>query len=221
MNVNSMQNDVGGENGANYFKGVMAHVHWVDGTAYTPSTFGETDSTSGIWKPKTSPSVTYGTNGFFLKFANSGSLGLDSSGNTNNFTLTGSGTQTQDAPSNNFAIFNRNDRHAGATNNYGDYLTNGNTKITIASAQKGCLRSTIGVSSGKWYWEAKIISKSKGFYGICNNEAFKTTSASIQGTTTASGVWFYENGPYYYAFNHQNNNTSIDSVLTTIFYVLL
>ena len=212
MNVNSMQNDIGGEVGSNFFKGLMTHIHWVDGTAYTPSTFGETDSTSGIWKPKTAPSVTYGTNGFFLKFENSGAMGTDSSGNTNTFTPAGTLTQNADTPSNNFAIFNRNDRHGGATNNYGDYLTLANTKITIASAQKGCLRSTLGVSSGKWYWEAKVISKSKGFYGICNDEAFKTTSASIQGTTTASGVWFYENGPYYYAFNHQNNNTSIDSV---------
>ena len=212
MNVNGMQNDVGGENGGNYFKGIMAHVHWVDGTAYTPSTFGETDSTSGIWKPKTSPTVTYGTNGFFLKFANSGSLGLDSSGNTNNFTLTGNGFQTQDSPSNVFAIFNRNDRHGGSTNNYGDYLTKGNTRIDIASAQKGFLRSTIGVKSGKWYWEAKVISKSKGFYGVCNNTAFGTTSASVQGTTFPSGIWYYENGPNFYAFNHQTNNTSIASI---------
>ena len=43
-----------------YFDGLMAHVHFIDGTAYNPSTFGETDSTTGIWKPKTNPSVTYG-----------------------------------------------------------------------------------------------------------------------------------------------------------------
>ena len=46
------------------------------------STFGETDSTSGIWKPKTAPSVTYGTNGFFLKFENTGNIGTDSSSNS-------------------------------------------------------------------------------------------------------------------------------------------
>ena len=53
------------------FEGLMTHVHFVDGTSYAPTTFGETDSTSGIWKPKTAPSVTYGNNGFFLKFENS------------------------------------------------------------------------------------------------------------------------------------------------------
>ena len=40
-----------------YFDGSLTHVHFVDGTAYDASTFGETDSTSGIWKPKTAPSV--------------------------------------------------------------------------------------------------------------------------------------------------------------------
>jgi len=51
-----------------YFNGSMAHVHFTDGYAYDASTFGETDSTTGIWVSKTNPSVTYGTNGFFLKF---------------------------------------------------------------------------------------------------------------------------------------------------------
>ena len=71
-------------------------------TAYSPSDFGETDSTTGIWKPKTAPSVTYGTNGFFLKFENSGSMGTDSSGNSNNFTVNGTMTQLIDTPSNVF-----------------------------------------------------------------------------------------------------------------------
>ena len=65
----------------------LTHVHFTDGYAYAPTVFGETDSTSGIWKPKTSPTVTYGNNGFFLKFENSGALGTDSSGNSNTFTV--------------------------------------------------------------------------------------------------------------------------------------
>ena len=47
--------------------GYIADVNYVDGQQLTPSDFGETDSTSGIWKLKTSPSVSYGTNGFFMK----------------------------------------------------------------------------------------------------------------------------------------------------------
>ena len=59
-----------GSSASNYFNGLLTHVHFVDGTAYQASTFGETDSTSGIWKAKTSPSITYGTKFFFLKFEN-------------------------------------------------------------------------------------------------------------------------------------------------------
>ena len=91
---------------SNYFNGSMTHLHWIDGTAYDADDFGETDSTSGIWKPKTAPSVTYGTNGFFLKFENSGAMGTDSSGNSNTFTVSGTLTQNVDTPSNNFATLN-------------------------------------------------------------------------------------------------------------------
>ena len=89
-----------------YYNGSMSHFHFIDGTAYEASDFGETDSTTGIWKPKTAPSVTYGTNGFFLKFENSGAFGTDSSGNSNTFTVNGTMTQTIDTPSNVFANWN-------------------------------------------------------------------------------------------------------------------
>jgi hypothetical protein len=69
-----------------YFDGSITHFHFCDGYAYSASDFGETDATTGIWKPKTSPSVTYGTNGFFLKFENSANMDLDSSPN-NTFTF--------------------------------------------------------------------------------------------------------------------------------------
>ena len=48
--------------------GYMAEVHFIDGTALTPSSFGETDSATGQWIPKEVKGVTYGTNGFYLKF---------------------------------------------------------------------------------------------------------------------------------------------------------
>ena len=46
------------------------------------------------------------TNGFFLKFENSGAMGTDSSGNSNTFTVSGTLTQNVDTPSNNFATLN-------------------------------------------------------------------------------------------------------------------
>ena len=33
----------------------MSHVHFADGAAYAPSTFGETDSSTGAWKINTNP----------------------------------------------------------------------------------------------------------------------------------------------------------------------
>ena len=59
----SDQARIGSHNGGgDYLDGILAHVHYVDGLAYAPTTFGEFDSTSGIWVPKTAPSVTYGNN---------------------------------------------------------------------------------------------------------------------------------------------------------------
>ena len=54
-----------------YWNGVISHAHLCDGYSYAPSEFGETDSTTGEWKIKTSPSVSYGTNGWFRFTSNS------------------------------------------------------------------------------------------------------------------------------------------------------
>ena len=64
----------------------MSHTYLTDGYCYAASDFGETDSASGIWVPKLSASVSYGTNGFLMKYA-PGALLTDSSGNGNNLSL--------------------------------------------------------------------------------------------------------------------------------------
>ena len=81
--------------GSDFFDGCMSHVVFLDGVAAAHTDFGVTDATTGIWKPLGSPSVTYGTNGFFLKFDNSANMGLDSSGLGNNLTTTGTIIQTK------------------------------------------------------------------------------------------------------------------------------
>jgi hypothetical protein len=134
--------------GSHFFDGSMSHFHWIDGTAYDASAFGETDATTGIWKPKTAPSVTYGTNGFFLKFENSGAFGTDSSGNANNFTVNGTMTQLIDTPSNVFATMNPLSAYGSVT------LANGNTQVNVADNTDNAT-STFMVSSGKYYWEGK------------------------------------------------------------------
>jgi len=92
--------------GSACFDGLATHIHIVPNSQLAPTVFGETDSTSGIWKPKTSPSVTYTAQGAFLKFENSGNLDLDSSGNNLTFTTSGTLTQSLDTPSNVFACWN-------------------------------------------------------------------------------------------------------------------
>ena len=142
-----------------YFNGSMAHVHFTDGYAYDASTFGETDSTTGIWVSKTNPSVTYGTNGFFLKFENSGAMGTDSSGQSNTFSVSGTLTQNVDTPSNNFAsglsIANGADNLTLTNANNTMYDTDSNWRSGFGS---------IGPSSGKWYFEVKMVGASSNVW---------------------------------------------------------
>ena len=144
-----------------YFDGSMSHVHFIDGTAYDASAFGETDATTGIWKPKTAPSVTYGTNGFFLKFENSGSMGTDSSGNANNFTVNGTMTQTVDTPSNVFATLNPLASQAGSSaSSTTNTFSNGNLTVTDTISETAI--GNLGVSQGKWFWEVKVVTDQDG-----------------------------------------------------------
>jgi len=151
-NTSSATNYIGRKfENSDYFAGLMSHFHFIDGTAYDASAFGETDSTTGNWKAKTSPSVTYGTNGFFLKGENSSALGTDSSGKGNNFTVNGTPTQTIDTPSNVFATVNP--LHFGSDAGTVT-MSNGNT--TFSNSGNDTWRaSTQAVSSGKYYAEFK------------------------------------------------------------------
>ena len=180
-----------GTTATEYWDGYMAHVHFTDGTAYDASSFGETDSTTGIWKPKISPSVTYGTNGFFLKFASSGSMGTDSSGNGNNFTVNGSITQTQDTPSNVFATWNPLDKDGVVT------LTNGNTTFT-SSASGGSSNCNMGMYAGKWYFEVKHTVTNNAWVGIIPQNLYKFGSdlftANYTAGTYAGNPNLYLNG---------------------------
>ena len=143
---------IGGNAGSadSFFDGSVTHFHFTQGYSYAPTEFGEVDSTSGIWKAKTSPSVTYGTNGFFLKMENSGAMGTDSSGNSNTFTVSGSLTKNQDTPANNFTTMNPLDNYfAGGT------FSNGNNTIISRNTGYSYNTSTVGVNTGKFYWECK------------------------------------------------------------------
>jgi len=146
---------VGGYNSGSYFNGSMAHSHFCDGYAYAASDFGETDSTSGIWVAKSGPSVTYGSNGFFFKYQDNAAFGDDSSGNNNDFALSGTMTQTKDTPDNNFCTINPLDNYYAAST-----FSNGNNTLVTPSSNYSYNTGTMGLSAGLWYWEEKIGSSS-------------------------------------------------------------
>ena len=149
--ADTMKFGSGGQGPSNYFDGLMSYVAFVDGTAYDASYFGEVDSASGIWKINTSPSVTYGTNGCFLKMDTS-SPGSDTSGNNNTFTASGTPTLAEDNASNNLATLNP--LYYSTTQST---LSNGNLTATSSGANWNNFHSTIAPSTGKWYWEIKVV----------------------------------------------------------------
>ena len=220
---------------SSYFDGSLTHFHFIDNTQYQASDFGETDSTSGIWKPKTAPSVTYGTNGFFLKMENSGAMGTDSSGNGNNFTVSGTLTQNLDTPSNNFCTMN-----PLRPNNISQTYSNGNNTF-VRTGTGGQMNGTLGVMSGKWYyecliddywqylgWTAPSLNTSQtaacsdsgsGFYGLYSNATevytYANGSNTSQGSYTAmaSGqIWGIafdaDNAKMYFSVNGVWENSS-------------
>jgi len=140
----------------------LAEAVLIDGLALDATSFGEFDEDSGIWKPIDVSGLTFGTNGFYLDFENSGALGADVSGNTNNFTVNNLTAidQSTDTCTNNFATLNP------LVNNFGDNMTlsEGNLVATSPDSSWNAAFSTFGVTKGKWYWEAKLTNTSNNYY---------------------------------------------------------
>ena len=177
--------DIGRNNTSNdsFFDGEMSHIHFIDGTAYDASAFGETDATTGEWKIKTSPSVTYGTNGFFI--LKDGNSVTDQSGKGNNFTVGGGTlTKTEDNPSNVFATLNPLDGYwSGYT------YAQGNTAVASTSASRTYVTSTLGMTSGKYYWEC-LLDATIGDSGGASTSVY----VGITGQSPISGSQFPSDG---------------------------
>jgi hypothetical protein len=169
---------------SSYYDGYLAEYYQIDGQQLDASSFGEFDADSGIWKP-IQYTGTFGDAGYYLDFENSGSLGADQSGNGNNFTPTNlaSTDQTTDTPTNNFCTLNFLDTPSGST------FSEGNLKIDTSVGQEAFTRSTIGLQTGKWYFEAKITTSNvREAVGI-----YKTDATLTDGTARIS---------YYSRFGH-------------------
>ena len=151
MNVGYLSNFANVE-----FAGYIAEAHHIDGSQLAPTDFGEYDDDSGIWKPK-QRGGSYGNNGFKLEFKNSSNLGTDTSGNSNNFTLSNITAidQATDTPTNNFCTIN-----PLVNNGFAIFsLTEGGTRGPNTGEGNKAV-GTFGVSSGKWYWEGVTTSAS-------------------------------------------------------------
>jgi len=189
------------------FDGCMSHVHFCDGYAYAPSDFGSTDSTTGEWKINTTPSVSYGNNGFWL-FKDDASV-TDQSGNGNNFTLSGSITPTQDNPSNNFATGNSlNERFAGSAVLKPTYSQGGLTYTGTDPSYGTPATSTLVMNKGKFYAEFKISAVSNGNYRI---GVVPLAQWNNQAWMFGVGYAYHENGTK----EHDGANTAYGASLTT------
>jgi len=154
--------------GSGYFGGYLSEFVFIDGLQLAPTSFGEFDEDSGIWKPIDVSGLTFGTNGFYLNFQTSAELGDDVSGNTNDFTENNliAVDQTTDTCTNNFATINPLDNFfAGST------FSEGNCKIVTTNGNITYNTSTIGFSSGKWYMEAKLAGSAGYTVGVVRGVA--------------------------------------------------
>ena len=200
----------GGDSGGNAylpFDGYIAEYVFIDGTQNDISDFGETKN--GVWIPKDPSGLTFGNNGCYLKFESSSDLGNDSSGNNNDFTLSNisahdqmldSPTFNADSNGGNFATYN--------PLTAGSYisLSEGNLKTTgTTTGDEGCSLATMGVTSGKWYWEVRMISMR---YSVPGPGISAGSASATQATTTG--------GPrnlLYYAGNSSNFLRDFDSTI--------
>jgi hypothetical protein len=201
-----------------YFNGYAADYFLIDGQALDPTSFGKFDD-NGIWQP-IAYSGSYGTNGFHLPFSDNSTaaaLGTDTSGAGNNWTVNnisvaaGAGNDSLvDVPTNG----TETDTGVGGEVrgnyctlnplNYGGAINapaNGNLDVSSGTLY-GTAYCTIGVSSGKWYWE--FTNTSTGASGSC-------VGVSAAGATLSSDAGAYSKGYIYTSGALKANNNSYTS----------
>ena len=190
----------------NYYDGEFAEINFIDGQALSATSFGSTNSLTGVWQPA-KYTGTYGTNGFYLPFTNTTStttLGYDFSGNSNNWTtnnisLTAGATydSMNDVPTltsattANYCVLNPISYvSAGST------ITDGNLKAVTQSSNSSTVASTIGMSSGKYYSEFTFSSIPSGgtTVGIMPTSV---TSTGFELGSTATSYSYLNNGQKY------------------------
>ena len=177
--------------GGNDFDGLMSYVAFIDGTAESANIFGETDTTTGQWKIKTTitPSVAWGNTGFFI--LKDGNSVTDQSGNSNNFTVSaGTLTKTEDNPSNVFATWNPLHKPWASTTTW----SYGNTRLYNSDSTSGSSPTTLGANSGKYYLEIKQGNNTEVYIGVCgegfvSDDVNNKYSGATYNATTGLLIW--------------------------------
>jgi len=184
------------DGGGNYFSGYVAEVVMCDGQALAADQFGEFDEDSEIWKPIDVSGLTFGTNGFYLDFEASGNLGNDANGGTD-FGETGltAVDQTTDTCENNFATANPLNVNAGAVGTFAF----GNTTVKVANSSGRVFgsSSTLGMTTGKWYCEAKIITVDSTLAGVSANASEDARDNAFPGYQDHSVGILFDSGNKY------------------------
>jgi hypothetical protein len=203
-----------------YLSGYLADFHFIDGQALTPASFGQVSSTTGVWEPKAYTGA-YGTNGFYLNFADNSSvsaLGTDASGRGNNFTpnnfsvTAGAGNDSLvDSPTSygtdtgaggevrgNYATLNPLVAQGTAGGGLFTY-SNGNLDIVGPVAGSGLggyafALGTISFTSGKWYYEATPTDVGGSEVGIAQSTYTGGTYGELQ---SSGSINYYFNGSLY------------------------
>lgn len=188
--------------GDGYGVGYLSEFYYIDGQQKAATDFGQTDSTTGIWKPKTY-SGTYGNNGFRLEFKNSGALGTDTSGNSETFTVNNAGTNAQvvDTATNNFATINS--VAVSRFSNQGT-ISLGNLKYDATANERGWGFCSMGVTKGKWYWEIKATATDRLMIGV-----------GYQSVLDFGGTFFGNNPSKAFSILSYNGNLYYDGTNTS------
>jgi len=186
------------------FNGYMAEVCFIDGQALAPTSFGEFDEDSGVWSPIDVSTLTFGNNGYYLEFKESGTstnssgMGADTSGNDNHFAVNNltAVDQSTDTCTNNFATLN-----PLYTFNYNLTFSDGNLSASGSQNQWQGASSTMAINTGKWFYEAKFTSatdignSSVGFMGM-EDSVYSNATRNFVGFYNYDGgeIWVADSG---------------------------
>ena len=175
--------------------GYLAESIYIDGSALDQTSFGEFDSDSGIWKPINVSGLTFGTNGFYLDYESSSTLGNDANGGTDlSSTNLETTDQSIDTPTNNYATLNPIDNYYTPHS-----LSEGNLKQTTDSTSGYAPNvSTMALSQGKWYFEVKYVSRSDSDnYNLIGIKGSQITNTNYLGQNAYEYGYYSQSGKYY------------------------